>query len=83
MSMGNTLESDRGNVPPDKLVENVDVLLHVRHLHWLFGVEDRERGWGSTVVEIAATGLEEATDKEDLKESICILEEFELATGCD
>ena len=58
-------------------------MLHVRHLHWLFGVEDRERRWGSTVVDVAAARLEEAADEEDLKEGICILEELELSTGCD
>ena len=73
----------QAHVPPDKLVQNIDILLHVRHLHRLLGIENGERRERGTVVEVASAGLEEAANEEDLKEGVRILEELELTAGCD
>ena len=69
--------------PPDQFVQNLDILLHVCHLHRLLRVEDREWRAGRAVVDVLAAGLEKAADEEDLEEGVCILEELELPTGRD
>ena len=69
--------------PSDELIQDVNILLHVRHLHWLFGVEDGERGRRGAVIDVAAAWLKETADEKTLEKGFCILEEFELATGCD
>ena len=71
------------HVPSDKLIENVDIFLHVRHLHGLFGIEDRERGRRGAVFDVAASRLQEAPDEEDLEKSVGILEELERGAGLD
>ena len=58
-------------------------MLHVCHLHRHFRVEERERRKRSSVVDVLASGLQETTDEEDLKQGVCILEELELTTSCD
>jgi hypothetical protein len=62
--------------PPDKFVENLDVLLYVIHLGRILCVENGERGDGGTIINVAAPGLDETTDEENLEECVCILEEF-------
>lgn len=69
--------------PPDKLVHHLDILLHVCHLHGLLRVEHGEGRERGTVLDILATGLEEATDEEKLEERVCILEVLESSTGLD
>ena len=54
--------------PADQLVEHLDILLHVRHLHRLLGVDDGERRERGAVVDVLAAGLEEAADEEEFEE---------------
>ena len=65
------------DVPPDQLVQDLDIFLHVCHIHRLLGIEDRERGWRCAVIDVAASRLEKTADEEDLEEGIGILEELE------
>lgn len=73
----------RQNIPPDKLVEDIDILLQLVDFYGLFGVDDRERALSWRVIDVAASRLEEAADEEDLEERICIFEEFERGTGAN
>ena len=76
--------SDRAwGSPADQLVEHLDILLHVRHLHRLLGVDDGERGERGAVVDVLAAGLEEAADEEEFEEGVCILEKLERRAGLD
>ena len=74
---------ERGCAPADKLVEDLDVLLHVGHLHRLLGVEERERRERCAVFDVLAAGLEKAANEEDLEEGVCILQELEGGTSLD
>jgi Ribonuclease G/E len=49
----------------------------------LFGIEYGKRRDGGTILDVIASRLEEATDEDDFKESICIFEKFEGGTGLD
>ena len=62
--------------PSDKFVQDLDILLHVRHLHRLLGVEERERRERCAVFDVLAAGLEKAANEEDLEEGVCILQEL-------
>jgi hypothetical protein len=66
-------------VPPNKLVENLDVRLYVLDLCRLLDVEDGERREGSAVLDIAAAWLEETANEDNLEEVGCILEKLESA----
>ena len=68
---------ERRHTPPDKLVQNVHILLYLGHVHGLFGVDDREGRYGSTIIQIASAWLEKAASENDLEEGVGIFEEFE------
>jgi hypothetical protein len=72
-------DSHRKNshVPPDKLVEDLDELLYLIDLGGGLDLKEGEGRCGALCVEIAAAGLEEATDKEDVEEGVRIFEEFQ------
>lgn len=69
--------------PPDKFVQNLDILLYVRHFHWLLGVEERERGQGRAVLDVLPSRLQKAANEEDLEESFGILQVLEGRTSLD
>lgn len=71
------------NSPPNEFVQNLDILLHVCHLHRLLGVEKREGRERRAIVDILTTGLEEATDEEDLEQGVCILQILESRASLD
>lgn len=73
----------RRHVPPDELVQNFDVLLHVIHLGRLLCVEDGERRHGGAIVDVAAAGLDEPSDEYDLEQRIGIFEQFKCRPGLD
>ena len=62
--------------PPDEFVENLDVLLYVIYLGRILCVENSERGDRGTIIDVAAPGLDETANEENLEECVCILEEF-------
>jgi hypothetical protein len=68
---------DGRSVPPDELVEDLDVLFQVIYLGRLLGVEYGERGDGCAVIDVATAGLDKTADKDNLEEGICVFEEFE------
>lgn len=63
-------------VPANEFIEDINVLLYLIDLCRLLGVEDGEGGYGSTVIDVTTSWLEEATDEDDFEEGICIFEEF-------
>lgn len=70
-------------VSPDEFVENLDIRLYVLDLCRILDVEDGEGRDRGAVVDVRATWLEEATDKDDFEEVDCILEELEGAACLD
>ena len=64
-------------VPSDEFVENLDIRLYVFDLCRLLDIEDGEGRDRSAIVDVAAAGLEEAADEDNLEKIGCILEEFE------
>ena len=46
----------------------------------LLGIQERQQ---CAIVDVLTTGLEEASDEEDLEEDVCILEELEGTAGLD
>ena len=69
--------------PSDEFVQDFDIFLYLHHIHGLLGVEDREwRRWGA-ILDIAASGLEEPANEEDLEKCIGIFQEFKCGSGLD
>lgn len=71
------------HVPPNELVQNLDILLYVFHIGRILRVEDGKRRYGSSIVDITTSGLKKASDKDDLEQGICIFEKLESRTGLD
>lgn len=65
------------HVPPDELVQNINVFLQVIRLRRLLGIGDRERRSGCSVLDIGSTGLEQISRKEEVVEGIDIFEKLE------
>jgi hypothetical protein len=71
------------SLPPNELVQHIDVLLQVIHRGWLLRIDDGPRARGSTIIDVVTTRLEKTTNEKDLEKSVCIFEEFELRTCLD
>lgn len=63
--------SDR---PSDELVQNFDIFANVVYLGRFFRAKDGKRADGSTVIDVAASWLNETTDKDGFKKRVCIFE---------
>lgn len=71
------------DIPPDKFVENFNILLYVVHLNRVFRIEDGKWGQWSPIIKVSPTGLEETADQNDFEERICVFQEFERRTRLD
>lgn len=65
------------NVPPNELVQNLDVLLYVFHIGRILRIEDGKRRYGCAIVDVAPSGLKKASNKDDLEQGVCIFEKLE------
>ena len=70
-------------VPPNELVQYFDIFLDLIYLDWFLRIEYRKRRHWSAIVEVTASWLDEASNKDDFEEGFCIFEEFELGTCLD
>jgi hypothetical protein len=82
-SNGDHRPIDDTSIPPYELIQDFNILLHVRYLNRFFGVENAERGCWCSILNEASTWLEKTAHEEQLEQCICILEEFESRASLD
>lgn len=75
------LSGHTADVPSDEFIEDFNVFLQVLDRCRILCVEDSEGGGGCTVIDVGATGLNEAADEDDFEEGVCIFQELERGSS--
>lgn len=73
----------RGDEPSDKLVQDFNISLHVRHLGRVRRLGDGEWECWRSFIEVTAAGLQKTADEDEFKEGLCIFGIFESGACLD